>query len=50
MLRVLANGFMNFCGAKWDAPSFIDMAYPQEEKKITAEQVIEHILLKLKQD
>lgn len=45
MLRQLTQAFISFAGGKYDAPSFIEMVYPeQRQPKQTKQEIIDHVL------
>lgn len=45
MLRQLTQAFVSFAGGKWEAPSFIEMAYPEQKpKRQTKQEIIDHVL------
>ena len=45
MLRALAQSFIAFAGGKWEAPSFIELVYPEQRPpKQTKQQIIDHVL------
>lgn len=45
MSKILAEAFVQFAGADWHAPSFIDIVYPESKKdEPTAEEIKDHVL------
>lgn len=45
MLRQLTQAFVSFAGGKWEAPSFIEMVYPEQRKPAqTKQEIIDHVL------
>ncbi len=45
MLRQLTQAFVSFAGCKWEAPSFIEMVYPETKpKQQTKQEIIDHVL------
>ena len=45
MLRALAQSFVSFAGRKLEAPSFIEMMYPeQKQNEMTKDEIIARTL------